>query len=677
MRLTLRTLLAYLDDTLEPAQAKIIGQKVAESEVARELIERIKQVTRRRRLAAPPATGPGSKLDTNSVAEYIDNVLPDGEITEVEETFLNSDVHLAEVASCHQILTLFLGQPTEVPPTARQRMVGLVKGRESVVRRPARRYEPDELGAANLPDEADEALLLGMPSYLRKNTWARRLIPVAAVLGLVVLLLVAIWQIVPRGNSPLVGGSKPGTRDNSVAVAGPEGIPAPTRPAGTQPAKEPEKEPDKKTPEKEPEKQPIHDVSTPEKPSKERREVGKFVASEVPAPSVLVQHAPAGKPKDQWVRLKPDADIVTTDTLVSLPGFRSEVKLNNNVSLTLWGNLSEILPLPVLESSAVLYVPADGFDLDCTLNQGLIVIANKKPVGKARARLRFQEEVWEITLDDGGAIALALYGEYTGRIPFKSDGSGEAPLMVLDAFGLQGDVEVKVNSYQSFALPVAAFFRWDNTGPRNRSPRPLAPDAIRWYTDKTAPDTPQFKAVVTALKDLSKRLTDKAPVLALAETIKDAKGATLALAVFSLAAVDDTAGMVAALGDKEHLDVRWFAGQTVRHWIGIGLENDMRFYKALQKTYSIPQSEAIMRMLHGFSKDDWAKVDTYEWLVEKLESKEVAIRELAFAQLWSHVPEAAKIPYRPGDPEDVRQAGFDKWKKLLDDGKLPPKSPEK
>ena len=50
MRLTLRTLLSYLDDTLEPSQAKTIGAKVAESEQARDLMERIKQVTRKRRL---------------------------------------------------------------------------------------------------------------------------------------------------------------------------------------------------------------------------------------------------------------------------------------------------------------------------------------------------------------------------------------------------------------------------------------------------------------------------------------------------------------------------------------------------------------------------------------------------------------------------------------------------
>lgn len=61
LRLTLRTLLAYLDDTLEPSQAKLIGQKIAESEQAQELIERIKTVTRRRRITTPPADAAGGK----------------------------------------------------------------------------------------------------------------------------------------------------------------------------------------------------------------------------------------------------------------------------------------------------------------------------------------------------------------------------------------------------------------------------------------------------------------------------------------------------------------------------------------------------------------------------------------------------------------------------------------
>src|SRR4051812_5832642 len=99
MRLTLRTLLAYLDDTLEPSQAKAIGQKVNESKQAQELIERIKQVTRRRRITVATEASPGGKIDPNTIAEYLDNTVSPEQASEVEQICLSSDVHLAEVAA--------------------------------------------------------------------------------------------------------------------------------------------------------------------------------------------------------------------------------------------------------------------------------------------------------------------------------------------------------------------------------------------------------------------------------------------------------------------------------------------------------------------------------------------------------------------------------------------------
>ena len=153
MRLTLRTLLAWLDDTLQPTQVREIGRQVAESPFAQELTERIHRVTRQRRLSVPSSSG-SDGADPNVVASYLDNDLDPESVAEYEKQCLTSDVKLAEVASVHQILSL-LGQKVRVPAEAKARMYQLVKGRETV--RP-RSSDEQETAIAGTRDKAHPAV---------------------------------------------------------------------------------------------------------------------------------------------------------------------------------------------------------------------------------------------------------------------------------------------------------------------------------------------------------------------------------------------------------------------------------------------------------------------------------------------------------------------------------------
>src|SRR3954466_14293319 len=122
MRLTLRTLLAYLDDVLDPADKEELGKKIHSSDFAADLVHKTRDTVRRLRLSAPQVIGTGMGLDPNSVAEYLDNVMPPEQVGDFERICLESDVHLAEATACHHVLTMILGEPADVDPIARQRM---------------------------------------------------------------------------------------------------------------------------------------------------------------------------------------------------------------------------------------------------------------------------------------------------------------------------------------------------------------------------------------------------------------------------------------------------------------------------------------------------------------------------------------------------------------------------
>ena len=192
-----------------------------------------------------------------------------------------------------------------------------------------------------------------------------------------------------------------------------------------------------------------------DQPNVEHQVVAKYLAPMAGPASILLRRTSA---KDAWQRVKPGTAISTGDTLVSLPGYRTDLQLNAGARLVLWGNVPEFANLPVLGSTAILNVPERPFDVDLTLDHGRIVLANTKAEGAVRVKVRFHDEVWDLTLKDGEAVvALELWGGYLPGSSFQKKPGGEPPGAVMDLLGLGGETDVENTLRQVYSRQPDVF----------------------------------------------------------------------------------------------------------------------------------------------------------------------------------------------------------------------------
>jgi hypothetical protein len=703
MRLTMRTLLAYLDDTLPPNEIKTIGQKVAESDTAQELIERIKQVTRRRRLTTPPTNGPGS-LDANTVAEYLDSELSSEQVAELEKLAIESDVHLAEIAASHQILTLVLGEPAQVPPTARERMYALVQGRESLASRKAPR---PSTGSGDGPDqEADEHLLPGL-SLFHQAPWLRWALPVAGAL-LLLLIGVGLGIVLSRSPTPATTGSAgndkegPDRKGTEVAQVNTEkktdttsvDTSKPTETKTTE-SKPPETKPEEKKPEeKKPDEGPKDPsrIDTAPPPSAERKVVGRYRPFER-TPSILV----ARKGPNDLERVLEGGEVSSADQLISLPGYSSEINFPQGGQLLLRGQIPEIARLPrmrdLLESVVTLHTNPD-FDIDLNLHRGRIFLTNNKEKGPVKVRLRLtSNEVWDVTLNEPGTdVCVDLLRSYPGGFNWKD----EEPFIEAVLIVLKGNMSLRVDAnifHNMEPAPGVNFYIWNNKrrypGPE-KIPEDVAGD-LRNLWDKKPPlnGLSRGRDLEGAPEGLSNFMGQKKPGPALSEAISsDSRGKRL-LAIYALGALDQLPKLIDVLGDgDEARDMeRDTAVFVLRHWLTHGIESSKQLFDPTTQTgeftkkgFTPSDAKNIVVLLHDFPDDDTRKPETFDYLVSRMDDRNrVALREVAWRQLQRLATppdprfQPVKLPaFNASWGEDQRRPPLEEIRKLVREGKLPP-----
>ena len=705
MRLTLRTLIAYLDDELQPDQAKEIGQKLTESSYATALVDRIKEVMRRRRLSAPELYGKGSGLDPNLVAEYLDSELTPAEVVDVEKICLDSDMHLAEVAACHQILTLVLGDPVEVRQETRARMYGLGPvATNDVVR------ADDFMGA--LPDRESPSIPMiassvspshngssddALPDYLQSTASWRR----TAVLALVLLIgigWVSLLMRDPTVTNGLRSGARPeGDSSNSESsVATSKDLPEANvvqnkpKPDSSEPPQVAQTEPVKSDkPRSVPVGRPkelidneIEPDLVPAKPVKPlpaqpdpAESVNKPVVEPDEPPPVKLQRPQklARISKDGvLLRFDPDAnDFVVFPRGVDLqPGNRFACPEPFRVDLA----IGDVLCLVALNGgTAVRTLGPDehaGFGLD--IQQGALLFEARglsasddnvegekpqKPSLPIALMFYGQRALLELASDDA-VCGLEVHRHEPKR--FETD--LEVPGFTASLHVSRGrvrfvNVDGKVATVEGPGfLPItsdaAANVKNSEIGRPSQLVLPdwLEPDPKRAASKNKRP----YNLVFEKEFDVEQPL-----LLSMPAVVSNPRPAISELSVKCLALTDSYEPLVKALAQADHREARLAAITGLRQWLPLDPKNRSLLKAVLAKHFLPSEADAVYRLLWGFDLSDAKAPMTSRALVGWLESEQLAIRELAFFHVQRLT--GLKHEYSPINPPGQRRAAVERW----------------
>jgi hypothetical protein len=703
MRLTLRTLLAYLDDILEPNQAKEIGTKVSQSTFATGLTNRIREVMRRRRLTVPDTDGPNSGVDPNTVAEYLDNTLPSEAVADVEKVFLESDVNLAEVAASHQILTLVLGEPVDIPQESRERMyvLGPVTRKKSVSSEaaPAANQEATS-GATN--EVGNEPSKTVIPAYLLPTPMWRRAMPYT-IAGLVAVIWFGLivydptFNIFSGSSSDAVSNGTDNTdglvaaNDTNTSDAGNDsGLPpidtrkrddltdtpetSPTGPppsdAGIDP-KPPADAPgvnDKQPPVKVDDAKPP--VPMPPAKGKQPPVVAKVDPPEKkPKPEIPVVVGPTVRyvsTKGILLRYDKTADdwFVLPENSVVPPGVRIAIPQPFSAEFEVGGNLCRV---EVFGGTSLQFVPpTQNAALALEIERGRILLHREAQAGDPLlVGIGVKGEAWQLGLVD---LKTTCGIEIIPRQPNRLDQEMGAnwytggvyviggSARFADGKGLQADLKIRQQ------IPLTPEHRTALADPASGFSPPTS-DFPAWL-DSTfeAGTTTRMRTQTLFAKefDAEQPLSDNIPPV-----VKHEEPSLSELAVQCLAVTGQHAELVRALRHPDHEESRLASIIGLRTWLAMMPGRGPLLKKDLEAILSSEQDiETIYQLLWGYTPQDAQDPRKSQRLVAWLEHDLVAVRQLAFFHIQKLTGQ--DYDYLPHNPSAQRFAAIRRWQRHLE-----------
>jgi hypothetical protein len=713
MRLTLRTMLAYLDEVLEPADAEALGKKIEESDFASGLVQRIKGVMKKVRIDAPKVDGKGMGNDANTVSEYLDSSLPQDRVGDFERVCLESDKHLCEVASCHQVLTLVLGKPADVPDGLRERVYALVdpervsKVEEFAARSDGRPQPPPVAksnGQAAVVHAAPE-----VPEYLRAGRRPVILPLLAAGIAALALLLLAFWLL--GGPTGLVAMAQRMRGSSQVAINSSN-----TAPTTTKPAESPSLENDqpsvatsRETSSREtssPSATSSAETTTNEPPPMPRPSVPDMVTAPEPATGVATANAIESiTPRAPMPLAPPTAEAPAEETrtaratvitklppavakaepkpaLIEVGRFTSdgEVLATLDPDTGLWrrkptlsvlaaGERLTVLPpyraqvaLPsgvqvtfAGEGAVRMERPGERGISRMTVDYGRFLVVTVGAAG-AQIELDLIGVKGVATLVDADS-SLAIRAEHW--LPPGTDPEAVIGLPVVELFNTGGRVTWQPEGGQKAEIAPHFVLTYLGTEPPELQGPYMAPE---WIDKKSvAPIDRQASLALESALDPSKPLN-----LSLQEATQERRVEVRALSARCLSVLNEFEPVLRELSDSRQYSFWVGEIESLKHALSRGPETAAQVRAAAERLRG-SESKDIYRLLWGYSPEQLEKGAAAQ-LVRFLEHDQMDIRVLTFYNLGAIT--GAQEFYRPERPPAQMRAPIQNWQNRLAKGTI-------
>jgi hypothetical protein len=380
-------------------------------------------------------------------------------------------------------------------------------------------------------------------------------------------------------------------------------------------------------------------------------------------------------PGAKWEVADDKAALSADHLLVGLPGAEID-SANKAVHVRLLTDFDS--PLAILEPAILLHTP-EKLDLELTLDRGMIELVSTKKGNAAFVRVHVRDAVFDLTLyTPGTKVTLLLASAWVKGVPFtQKPGPKDVPTAELMFVVQKGDVDVRHDGRLNAlaAPPGPAVIRWDNVNGIDSTATHLG-KLPAWILPPTDPaEKEKVRRLDECVAAFCKDAADHSLSEVLDHFLSSDNRSHRHFAVILLGATDNLRRLAQELNSTKYPDTWDASVKALRHWIGRGPRQDMVLYNRLVELRGLKPTEAatVLHFLHTPDDAELARPETYEMLIDYLNSRHLAIRGLAFWHLYRLVPQGRSIPYDPLAAEEERQKARNLWKELIPDGQLPPK----